>query len=252
MKRLVSALMALFICISLCACGSEDDSVIKATKDSSGKFSVIKTPYADLSLPVSVAKNMEFKLDGEAPYKVTFYSKKDKTKLYSILFGGQGDLLLGTIPGEIENTVLYVDISKLDEASENFESNAALQESINNIIEKLVSDYDFVVNETVISQNNETFDIKTSVVTLKYPLKWKNKVDIKATDKKVEFSYYKTKLFDLVFSPGEGYLLGTYKETPIYVINYPVTTDEQSAMQEDVNVILENLLKDKNFVINKE
>ena len=47
-----------------------------------------------------------------------------------------------------------------------------------------------------------------------------------------------------------AHLLGTYKDTPIYIVDYPVETDEQAAMQEDVNVILQYLMEDPKFTIN--
>ncbi len=98
----------------------------------------------------------------------------------------------------------------------------------------------------------ETFEIKTSVVSLRFPTKWKDIVDIKTNENTVSFSIGDTKVFDVVFKTCEGNLLGEYNGTPIYIISYPVNTSEQANMQEDINVILENLLKDKNFVINKE
>ena len=58
------------------------------------------------------------------------------------------------------------------------------------------------------------------------------------------------KVFDLRFENCDGYLLGTYKNTPIYIVEYKAKNDDQVAMQQDVNVIINNLSKDKNFNIN--
>lgn len=87
-------------------------------------------------------------------------------------------------------------------------------------------------------------------------------VNIEVTDSAVHFTYQDEKLFDMVFFEAENtdgaYLLGTYDETPIYIVSYSV--DESSfseeelsnynAMQANVNVILENLEKEEKFEIN--
>ena len=101
------------------------------------------------------------------------------------------------------------------------------------------------------------FDIKTRVCVMKYPLKWKDLVTVEVADDSVCFSYGDIKLFDLLFDSDEGYLLGTYDGTQIKLISYDFDKDSLSedesfnccAMQEDVNVILQYWLSDKNFVI---
>ena len=101
------------------------------------------------------------------------------------------------------------------------------------------------------------FDIKTRVCVMKYPLKWKDLVTVEVADDSVCFSYGEIKLFDLLFDSDEGYLLGTYDGTQIKIISYDFDKDSLSedeyfnccAMQEDVNVILQYWLSDKNFVI---
>ena len=110
-----------------------------------------------------------------------------------------------------------------------------------------MNDYDFVAGERIEYEDNSTFDIVTPVVTMKYPAKWKDKVTVTVTSDRVSFVNDGTPIFDLVFSDEEGYLLGTYSGTPISIVDYPVTTDEQAAMQEDVNVILGFLFNDPNF-----
>ena len=100
------------------------------------------------------------------------------------------------------------------------------------------------------------FDIKTRVCVMKYPLKWKDLVTVEVADDSVCFSYGDIKLFDLLFDSDE-YLLGTYDGTQIKIISYDFDKDSLSedeyfnccAMQEDVNVILQYWLSDKNFVI---
>ena len=85
---------------------------------------------------------------------------------------------------------------------------------------------------------------------MKYPAKWQDKVEISVSDEGVKFSASGVPLFDLVFAEGDGFLLGTYNGTPIYIVDYPVETEEMLAMQEDVNVILQYLIEDSNFKIN--
>ncbi len=92
---------------------------------------------------------------------------------------------------------------------------------------------------------------KTDLVTLHYPEKWKSKATVNTEKNVVHFYNGKTPLFDLRFEECDGYLLGTYSGTPIYMVEYPVTKEEDIAMQQDVNTIIQNLSKDKNFVINQ-
>ena len=67
-------------------------------------------------------------------------------------------------------------------------------------------------------------------------------------------------LFDLSFvDVNDGFLLGTYSGIPIYIIDYEIKEDNYTedevfdmyCMQEDVNVILQHLMEDPNFTINK-
>ena len=143
-----------------------------------------------------------------------------------------------------------MNIPKLDSSNKNYDTYCGYQEAVNTIMTHLASDYTFKINELVEDGDTSTFDIETSVVTMKYPNKWKDKVQVKVSDEGVKFSNDGTPLFDLNFIECDGYLLGTYKNTPIYVVDYTVKTDEQIAMQQDINVILQNLMSDSNFVIN--
>ena len=84
---------------------------------------------------------------------------------------------------------------------------------------------------------------------MKYPAKWREDVQIDVSDDGVRFSNNGTALFDLLFHECDGYLLGSYNGTPIYIIDYPVDDAEQANMQEDVNVILQYLMDDPSFQI---
>ena len=114
-----------------------------------------------------------------------------------------------------------------------------------------MNDYTFVVGDALEKEDSSTLDISTSIVTMKYPSKWREKVQIEVEDNGVKFSNNGTMLFDLMFIECDGYLLGTYSGTPIYIVDYSVNNDEQAIMQEDVNVILQYLMEDKNFIINQ-
>lgn len=111
-------------------------------------------------------------------------------------------------------------------------------------------DYDFRINELVAEENTATMDIEGTPIPIKYPKKWETAVQTEITEDRVKFSNNGTPLFDLVFTECDGYLLGTYKDTPIYIVDYEASADEQLAMQEDVNVILKYLMNDPDFKIN--
>lgn len=260
MKRIPITALAIVLCIVLlCSCGTDADKAYKTTvadttdtdnaEETTAKMKSIHTPFADLKVSEDFFENVEYEEVEKSPYTLLFQTKSDKTDIFTLIFGGEGENLMGTLIGEKENTVVYMNFAELNENSENYLGYCGYQEGINDIINGLINDYQFVVNQVVEYDDNTTFDIKTSVVTMKYPKKWEEKVKIDVTEECVKFSNYETSLFDLYFKECDGYLLGTYKDTPIYIIDYPVESDEQSAMQEDVNVILQHLLEDSNFVI---
>ena len=261
MRRLLLTALVLVLCIGLlCSCGTDTDKADETTvadttvtdnaEETTAKMKSIHTPFADLKVSEDFFENVEYEEAEKSPYTLVFRTKADKTDIFTLIFGGEGDALMGTLIGEKENTVIYMNFAELDSNSENYQEYCAYQEGINDIINGLVNDYQFVVNQVVEYEDNTTFDIKTSVVTMKYPNKWKEKVKIDVTEESVKFSNDGTPLFDLIFKECDGYLLGTYKDTPIYIVDYLVDTDEQAAMQEDVNVILQHLMEDSNFKIN--
>ena len=250
MKKIIIAAILLICVFLFCACGSQSDGNPEnaATVDSAGvKYNIIETPYANLRVTEDFDENVAHKETGKEPYVLTFSSKKDDTELFSIVFNGKGNTLFGTIVGEDANTVIHTNLVKLDENSENYETNRAYQDKLKDILSCLTADYEIILGEEVDHETTSDFDIETPVVTLKYPNKWKNKVKVEVTDDSVKFSNNGTPVFDLVFKETKGYLLGTYKETPIYMVEHPVKTNEQAAMQQDVNVILKHLMKDPNF-----
>ena len=105
-----------------------------------------------------------------------------------------------------------------------------------------------------------TYEIKTKYAVLKYPEKWKDSVKVSVSEKEpytVSFSADKQPLFTYVFNGTEGDLLGTIIRDDGNVVVRIKTGkldkkakkyDDYAAMQEDLNVILQNLAKDYKFV----
>ncbi len=253
MKRIIALTMALLCVLLLCACGSNggaEGSADPAEAIQNEKTVTISTPYADLRVPESFDKAVSHEETGNDPYVLTFKSNADGTELFSFIFNGEGDNLFGTLMGKEANTVIHLRINELDETAENYEDNLFYQSQMNLILGYLTEDYEIATNEVVAYEDTENFDIETSVVTLKYPAKWKDKVQVDVQEDGVKFSADGTPLFDLMFKKCDGYLLGTYQDTPIYMVEHPVESEEHIAMQTGVNVILENLMQDPDFVIN--
>lgn len=263
MKKVLIYLLAIMCLIALTACGKSEQTALKPTENvpevvESTDVS-IETPYCDLVVTKEFADNVKSEVSSEDPYTVSFRMISDDTELFSILFGGETENLLGTLQLENENVVLYAEFNDFDSENENFGTYCTYQDGINTIIQHLISDCDFVVNDIIEWEDTSTFDIQTPVVTMKYPNKWKEKVTVDVSDDAVKFSCNGTKLFDLCFVDCDGYLLGTYKDTPIYIVDYSISKSNYSeeqyselcTMQDDVNVILQALMKDSNFKLAK-
>ena len=263
MKKTAAVLMAFILILSLAACSTvekEKDEQVSGEPSSETDENTItvKTPYADLKIPASFDGKVENEVTSKNPYTVTFSSAEDGTELFSVVFNGDGDVLLGTIIGEKENTVVYMNLPELNKKDKNYELYAQLQEKSYVITTYLKEDYEFLLNVAQEREDNATFDIKTDIVTLQYPTRWKDKVTIDVSADNVAFSCGDTKLFDISFvKTDDGFLLGKYKETPIYLITYELKSDKFSEeefaqlneMQEDYSVILDNLVDDSDFVL---
>lgn len=229
---------------------SEEAGAPTESKPEGEDFVIISTPYADLRLPASFDKAVSHEETGNEPYVITFKSRTDETELFSIIFNGTGEYLVGTLMGEEKNTVIHANINDLDQNDQNYENNLFYQEQMYLIFEYLTEDYELVSGEALASEDTADFDIETSVVTLKYPSRWKEKVQIEVLEDGVKFSADGTPLFDLMFKECDGYMLGSYEGTPIYMVEYPVESEEHAAMQAGVNTILQHLTEDPNFSIN--
>lgn len=263
MKKFLAVLMAILCLAALVACSDDEQTPPEATEEVPGIVEStdisIETPYCDLVVTKEFAENVKSEVSSEEPYTVSFRMISDDVELFSIIFGGETEDLLGTLLLENENVVMYAAFNEFDSEDENFETYCSYQEGISTIIEHLISDNDFIVNEIIEKEDTSTFDIKTEVVTMKYPDKWKDKVTVEVTDEAVKFSCGNVQLFDLSFVDCDGCLFGTYKDTPIYVVDYALNkanySEEQyielCTMQEDVNVILQALMVDSNFELAK-
>ena len=278
MRKLLAFCLMLVLLVSLAACGSkeknddsEDDggsSDIVSTGDTdatsggetdSEKTVTVSTPYADLKVPASFEGKVDNKVSTKDPYTVTFFAADDDTELFSVIFNGEGDILLGTIIGEDENTVVHISYAELNKDDKNFDTYSQYQEQADTIVNHLKNDYEFVINHIVEHEDDTTFDIKTDFATLKYPARWKDKVTVDVTEEVVGFSWKDVKLFDISLIKTEnGLLLGKYREIPLYLVTYDLkkgkmsedTFAELNMMQEDYSVILNHLIEDPNFVLN--
>lgn len=228
-------------------------------KDTKEDVISISTPYCDLWVPDYFDGKVVHKVKSEDPYTVVFKTKKGNVRLFELSFNKATSEVLGTLELKDENVVIYVDFAKLDKDGKNYNKYVSYQEAVNTITTHLSEDYDFTIGEIVEKGPGATFEIETSLTTLKYPKKWEDKVQINVEDERVRFAYKDEKLFDLCFYECDGFLLGTYRETPIYVISYDIDEEkykeaeymEISGMQQDVNVIIEHLDKDRRFKISE-
>lgn len=258
MKRFLLIVLVLALLITMSACGSDtkkdantetkDISQTDATEtgdaeptDAERSAYTIKAYGIDLKYPEEWKDKVEVEI---ADDKAAFSA--GETKLFDLLFNSVEGNVLGTVRGEAYTVISVIDYVIEDDDVELL----SMQKDLNFILQNLEKDYDFVEGEALWTDDDETFEIQTSVVTLRYPLKWKDKVTVDVSDTMVCFSDGDTKIFDLIFEESEtGYLLGTYGDTPIYIIDYPVETSDDSAMLADINVILKYLQEDDNFTM---
>lgn len=184
--------------------------------------------------------------------QVTITEQEDGSLLFAAeetpiftLYANDAHSIIGTVIGE-KNTILSAEFGTIDPSDT---VKMAMQEDINVIILHLSEDYEFEIATAIETDDGSTFPIETSLTTLYYPAKWQDRVTVNVTDEKVSFLAGETPLFDLVFTQCDGYLLGTYGSTPIYIVEYPVADQEHAAMQMGVNVILAHLQEDDQFVV---
>lgn len=263
MKKICVILLAVLLMAGFAACGEKaeatpDESAVQTTESTIEDEGpeIIETPYAALKYPAVYRDQIKSSVSSESPYTVSFTSVEG-AELFAFVFNGEGENLIGTLVGEKENTVLYLDTFALDEKDENYEANIQLQEVSDEIITQLKKDYNLILNVVEEREDDSTFDIETDVVTLKYPAVWKDKVSVNVTGDAVMFSCGGEKLFDVCFSETQdGIPVGEYQNTPISLVFYDLKkgdmSEEQFAqlnqMQEDHSVILNHLKEEVGYV----
>jgi len=269
MKRILIVLFVLILAVSVAACSANDtqntetqnaetQNTVPATQatpaetEEPEELMTVSTPFADLKVPASFEGKVSDKVTSEDPYTVSFFTE-DGEELFAVVFNGEGDILLGTLIGENENTVIYMNFAELDKTDENYEAKALYQEQAGLIVNYLKQDYEFVTNGVIEREDSATFDIETKVGVIKYPERWKDKVTIDVADDAVRFSSGDVKLFDISFVKTEnGYPVGKYKDKDVYLVIYELEKGEKSEedfaalnlMQEDYSVALDSLMKD--------
>lgn len=230
------------------------DSNADSTTESDDGLTVYNTKYCELKYPDMYSDKVKVSVDDGDTYTVSF-AMSDGTPVFDLLFGGKEGYVLGTLTGEDENTVIRIKDYDMDKSDSRYDDFCAMVEDVNIIIENLVKDNSFAVGEEIVKEDNSVFEIETRLVTMLYPEKWKDKVNIEVSDDFVKFTAEGTKLFDLLFGSDEGYLLGTYNGVSISIVSYDIDKSEFDdemyyelcVMQEDVNVILQELMKDEAF-----
>lgn len=257
------AIILLLLICGLFLYGCNDEDIKKENIDNENRNESIlvetweiKTPYCVLKLPKEYEGKIQGIVSSEDPYVIEFETVDKNNKLFILHFGEVANELIGTLPLDKGNIVLYADFLEIDSNINEYVQLISYQASINTIINNLSKDYGLLVDEIVLDDREEVFEIDTDIVTLHYPSKWKSLVDIENEGDVVKFTSNGVRLFDIYLKECNGDLLGFYKDAPVYIVsysfNYGNLSDEEynnlCAMQQDVNVIINHLLEDKNFV----
>lgn len=258
MRRLVIVLLCfVFITATLSACSGEKNKATEAaaTPDTSAgdELLSIKTDYCTLKYPNKWGDKFSTKIENTGVYTVEFLY--GDTPVFALTFNGGEGSPLGTIIVEESHIVIRVDAYPHDQKDENYDIYRVMQEDINTMVDHLKKDYQFVT-DIIEDASDEVFEIKTPVVSLFYPKKWEDKITVDTDENTVRFSYEQISLFDISFGGDNGEVIGSYKDIPVlldeHIIDKDAVTDEQfktmSAMKEDINVIIEYLRKDSEFV----
>lgn len=169
---------------------------------------------------------------------------KGKNKLFDLYFNSTKGDTLGTIKNGDAQTVLSVKTYPIQSKDKDL---PLMLEDMNVILENLKKDYDFGEGEVPAFIDSDVFEIKTDVVSLYYPKKWEDKVQVKVKDNTVKFMQKKDEVFDICFGQDKGVPLGYYGDTSVSVVEYDAETDEQKEMKEDINVIISHLREDSKF-----
>ena len=200
--------------------------------------------FVTLKYPEKWKDKLVLKGDGkhQADESFTLSFLMGDQPVFDLNFNSEKGDLLGTIHTD-KDTTLRIEPGKVDISS----SKGEMLEDINVILTHLKKDYNFTAGEEQPENDDSVFEIKTNVTSLYYPARWKDKVTVEVEDKKVSFSEGDTPLFDICFEKVKGTLVGTYGDTPIYIVDHKVETSDQIMMLEDVNIILQHLAEDDKY-----
>lgn len=244
-KKVFVIMMFLGILGGCSACSNEQFSM-------SEEYVCVETPYVTLKYP-SKWENVEIEVSDGEICEVSFFTKEQA--LFDLILNGDKGEYLGVIKDK--NITVRVVFYELENDYANDPSYVAMQEDINVILGFLASDYSFSIEQCLEREEINVFEIETALTSLYYPTRWKSQTKIEIEDTYVRFSFEETPLFALNFENKSGYYLGAYKTQEIYLELYEIDPAEYSdteyeminAMQEDVNVILQHLMEDKNFTL---
>lgn len=266
-RRIISLIcvlcMILMTAVLIAGCSDDGDkSSSKATADEATENVIstekpipvyeIKTDYCTLKYPEEYKDKVKTEISAEKPYTVKFLS--GDINLFDFSFDGGAGVLVGNITNNGKKTDVYLNTYSIKKDAKNYNELKEMSGAADVIINYLEQDYS-LESGAIGVDTSDVFEIKTSVAKLYYPTQWKDSVKIDIEDGAVRFTSGKVKLFDLIFGESDESLLGTYDGTEIHVISYDIdnkgiTEGEYTrllAMQDGVNVILDNLQKDAKF-----
>lgn len=267
MKKQIQCLIAavlLFVLLAGCSLKERIDStsgtgsMIDRADPNDAELTIYKTKYCNLKYPAKWLNQVkvETKVDIKDVYTVQFILN-DNTPIFDLLFSGNTGPVLGTLIESEENIVIRIKNYTIDKNDSRYDDFCSMSEDVNVIIANLEKDYSFAIGQEIAKEDIATFAIKTNIVTLYYPIKWKEQVSIDISDQSIRFSCKEHKLFDILYGSSEGDLVGFYNGTIINIVSYDIDEAKVSdeiyrqlcAMQEDVNVILQHLMEDPAFKI---
>ncbi len=181
-----------------------------------------------LRLPEFFSEGVTYRADDSG-----VYFEKDGVKLFDILFDSEEGDPAGTVVRDGENVKISVVQYSPEGAGDDY---LAVQEGLNEVIANLKEDYPEAVPDDGI------YEIDTPFGKLSYPAEWKDTVSVVSEGAAVRFSTnYGVGLFDLYFDGSNGQVVGYIGDAPLSLVVHDVTTDDEYAMQEGVNVILDGL-----------
>ena len=234
-------LCALLTVALLTACGGGETKEPETGEKEETVF-VTETPYGDVVFPQKWEDTVKIAAE-EEPY--TLHFSAGDAGLFDLIFVEDQD-----------GTKVEVFTYDLDKQLENYDDCCQMQEDVNVTLSHLTLPYEYSGTKT---EDEPTFEIATDLVTLCYPERWKDQVTVETAEDGVKFSCGDTPVFDVMFGGEEGFLLGTFRDTEIRAVVYDVEPGDVSEseydaicqMHEDINVILEHLMENANFQVNK-